>query len=201
MLVHQVMTATPTTVGAQTGVKQALQLLDTARVTSLPVVDGAGRIAGIVSEADLIRDLVAPDQRLSTRPVATTGDLPRRVEDVMTREVITVRADDDLAVVVDTVTSTGVKSLPVVDDDHRCVGIVSRRDVVRMLATSDDEILRHLRALLAELAQQADLGADDWTVSVEDGVVTVDGPATDKARSLAVAIARSVPGVVAAHTS
>lgn len=201
MLVHQVMTATPTTVGAQTGVKQALQLLDTAGVTSLPVVDGAGRIAGIVSEADLIRDLVAPDQRRSTRPVATSGDLPRRVEDVMTREVITVRAEDDLAVVVDTVTSTGVKSLPVVDDDHRCVGIVSRRDVVRMLATSDEEITRQLRALLAELAQQADLGAGDWTFSVEDGVVAVDGPATDKARSLAVAIARSVPGVVAARTS
>ena len=201
MLVHQVMTATPTTVGAGTGVKQALQLLDTAGVTSLPVVDGAGRIAGIVSEADLIRDLVAPDQRRSTRPIATSGDLPRRVEDVMTREVITVRAEDDLAVVVDTVTSTGVKSLPVVDDDRRCVGIVSRRDVVRMLATSDEEITHQLRALLAELAQQADLGAGDWTVSVEDGVVAVDGPATDKARSLAVAIARSVPGVVAAHTS
>lgn len=201
MLVHQVMTATPTTVGADTGVKQALQLLDTARVTSLPVVDGAGRIAGIVSEADLIRDLVAPDQRRSTRPVAQRDQLPRRVSDVMTREVVTVRPDDDLSVVVDTVTSTGVKSLPVVDDDRRCVGIVSRRDVVRMLATSDEEILGQLQALLAELAQQADLGAGAWTASVEDGVVAVDGPASDKARSLAVAIARSVPGVVAVHTS
>ena len=59
MLVRELMTVDPVTVRPDTPVKAALTLLDERNVTTLPVVTPSGRIAGVVSEADLIRDLVA----------------------------------------------------------------------------------------------------------------------------------------------
>jgi CBS domain-containing protein len=55
----------------------------------------------------------------------------RTVEDVYTRAPITVRPEDDAASALDLMSAKGFKSLPVVDDQHRVVGIVSRSDVVR----------------------------------------------------------------------
>lgn len=106
-----------------------------------------------------------------------------------TRSPITVRPDEDVATAVDMMCAKGFKSLPVVDDQDRLVGIVSRSDVVRALARDDaliaDDISRVFR----------DLGHADWVVDVTDGVVEITGP--DAAQhSLAHTIARTVQGVV-----
>jgi CBS domain-containing protein len=69
MLVRDLMTPDSVTVNPETRVKQALVQLARLGITSMPVVDGKQRLCGIVSEADLICDLVTRDPRAQERPV------------------------------------------------------------------------------------------------------------------------------------
>lgn len=204
MLVREVMTSPVRTVTQDTPVRRAIRVLHENDITAAPVVDAAGELVGVVSEMDLLRGEFEPDPRAFARPVrAETGPPPRRVADVMTREVVTVTENTDAAVLVGLMVSKRIKSLPVLRG-RRVVGIVSRRDLLRMLARSDDE----LRAeVLARLAEQYP-GETGWRVTVRDGVVELYGPAVrdrdrerdrerDDARAeIAALLARTVPGVV-----
>ena len=191
MLVREVMTTDPVIVRAGTTVKAALRLLDENYISSLPVTDEDGRVCGVVSEADLIRDLVGPDQRLHEIPIADPEPSHGYVDEVMTTHAITVHPDTDLAQAVELVTSTGIKCLPVVDEHDRVLGVVSRRDVVRMLARADETLEQEVDALLVSA------GMSDWLVDVHDGIAEISGPASARERTLAKTLARTVPGVVA----
>ena len=191
MLVRDVMTRNPVTVTRRTTVKEAMTILADRGVSALPVVTGAGRLHGIVSEADLIAETVPRDPRAVERPIVLEPIRPAHVVDeVCTRSVVTVRPDDDVATAVDLMASTGAKSLPVVDDDHRLVAIVSRSDVVAALARSDAVVAADIRALLHSC------GHADWGVEVDDGAVRITGPTDAGQRSLAHAVAHTVAGVV-----
>jgi CBS-domain-containing membrane protein len=193
MLVQEVMSAPAVTVGPSTSVKEALRLLDERSVTAMPVVDSRGRIVGVVSEADLIRDAVRIDVRTRETPHEETFDHPRRVEDVMSLFLLTVDAEADLTEAVDLMTTSAAKSLPVVDGG-RVVGVVSRSDVIHVLARSDQQI----RAEVDDLLRTA---GTDWEVEVLDGVVDVSGPIDDAQRRVAEAVAGSVTGVIAVRVS
>ncbi|MCD4524978.1 HPP family protein [Nocardioides sp. cx-173] len=191
MLVQDVMTPEPVTVRIDSTVKGALILLADHGVTSLPVVDAAGRIRGVVSEADLIREAVARDPRLRETPLPRDRtDAPDSVADVYTPHAVSVRGRDDLADAVELMTSTSVKSLPVVDADDRVVGIVSRSDVVRLLARADSAIGAEVADLLRSL------GHDSWLVEVQDGVVELSGPRGHSEAAIARVTAGSVGGVI-----
>lgn len=194
MLVNDLMSPEPVTTRPESTIKHALQQLDQARVTSLPVVTSSGRIVGVVSEADLIRDQVGPDfRRVRVLPTPTfEGGVPRPryVGDVMTAHPVTVRPETDVAAAVDLMTSTTAKSLPVVDDGGRVVGMLSRRDVVHALARDDVEIEGDVDAHLVAI------GIHDWLVDVHDGVAEIDGPADRQERAVAEFLAGEVPGVI-----
>jgi len=191
MLVRDVMTTDPVTVTPDTGVKAALTRLARLGITSMPVVDAHGRLCGIVSEADLIRETVLDDPRAHERPISIRPLTPARaVEDVFTRSPATVRANDDVAVAVDVMEAKAFKSLPVVDDRHRLVGILSRSDVVRALARDDALIAADIDEFFSSL------GHADWLVEVTDGIVDITGPVVTEQRSLARTVARTVQGVV-----
>lgn len=190
MLVLDVMTADPVTVRADSSIKAALMLLARHGVTSLPVVTGAGEIRGVVSEADLIRESVHRDPRMTATPLPPVTSPPRLVEEVFTSHPITVQKHDDLATAVALMTSTGIKSLPVVDESDRVVGVVARSDVVRVLARTDQAIEAEIDEMMREL------GHPDWLVDVTDGAVEVSGPNDRAERSLADVVAHSVAGVV-----
>ena len=194
MLVREAMSTTPTTVAPDTRIKAALTLLAEHRLTALPVVDEHGLLCGMVSEADLIREALTRDPRLHQLPDAgERSALPRIVHEVYTPHAISVRPTDDLADAVELMTSTSVKSLPVVDEHGRVVGVVSRSDVVRTLARADSAIEVEVLSMLR------DLGHDGWLVDVEAGVVLIDGPADTREEALALLAARAVPGVVDAR--
>jgi CBS-domain-containing membrane protein len=192
MFVEDVMTAHPVTVRTRTSVKDALALLDRYSVTSMPVVDGAGRIRGVVSEADLIRERVLPDPREREDPAsARTGFPPAStVADVYTPHAVTVRRHDDLADAVELLTSTAIKSVPVVDRKGVVVGVLSRSDVVHVLARGDSAIEAGITDQLASL------GYVDWLVDVAEGVVRIEGPSTDHERTLARIAATTAAGAV-----
>ena len=196
MLVRDVMTQDPVTVSRRTSVKEALTLLAQRGVTALPVVEPSGRLYGIVSEADLISETVARDPRAQERPVVVEPLYPpHTVAEVCTRSVVSVRMDDDVATAVELMTSTGAKSLPVLDEDRRLLGIVSRSDVVAALARSDEVIAADIDAVFESL------GHGDWLVEVEDGAVEIAGPDGVAERSLAHVVAHTVLGVVEVRVS
>jgi CBS domain-containing protein len=191
MLVRELMTADPVTVTTATPVKTALGLLAEHRITSMPVLGRKGRLRGVVSEADLIKNLVLPDQRAHERPVHDEWvDRPVLVSEVMSPHVVAAHPQDDLADVVELLTTTTVKSVPVVDQQGRLLGILSRSDVVRVLARTDEDLAREVDSLLAWV------GLGEWVADVTDGVVALTGPERSGDRAMAHLVARTVPGVV-----
>lgn len=187
MLVREVMTHEPVTVRPFTPVKQALRLLAEHRVTVLPVVSGE-RVVGVVSEADLVRDLLAPDPRAHEIPPTDVPDRPRVVDDVMSTHVLTTHPGSDLAEAVELLTSSSAKCLPVVDHHDRLRGVLSRSDVVRLLARDDERI----EAEVDELLRTS--GLPGWLVEVHDGEVVLEGPAGGA--EVARLLAGTVPGVL-----
>lgn len=191
MLVQEVMTRNPTTATRETRIKHAAETLAELHISSLPVLDDDGRICGVVSEADLIRDAFVPDARGHMLP-GEHGDssVPTFVDEVMTQHAITAHETTDIADVADLMATTGVKCLPVIDDDGRLVGVVSRSDLVKVRARADDVIEREVDARLVSM------GHGDWLVHVTEGDVEIEGPSTEVDRSIASVIVSTVPGVV-----
>lgn len=193
MLVRDLMHANPVTVRPGTSVPEALRILDRYRVTALPVVDRDGTIHGVVSEADLIKGRVPSDPRAG-HPGNHVGSPGERVRDVMTRLPVVVTPDTDAALVVELTTSTGAKSLPVIDGS-RVVGMVSRSDVVHALATADPDLEHEVQVVLRSA------GLDDWLVDVRAGVVRLTARGSDAEAGAVRALAMTVPGVLDVHVA
>lgn len=194
MLVRELMTPDPVTVHPDTHLKDALATLARLGITSLPVVDERGRLCGIVSEADLLLEAVARDPRAPLPPVTIEPLFHHRtVDEVYTRAAASARVDDDVAGAVETMIALSAKSLPVLDEHGRLVGILSRSDIVRALARADDVIATDIEELLGAL------GRADWVVEVDEGVADITGPDGPAERSLAFVVARTIPGVVEVH--
>jgi CBS domain-containing protein len=171
--------------------KEVANLLVNHRISAVPVVDH-GELVGIISEADLVPLELAPDPRAHLTPPANLpGQLPKVAGEAMTRKVIALAEDADLAEAGRLLLERRIKSIPVVRG-RRVVGIVARRDLLAVLARRDQDIARELEALLA-----SELGAPSpYRVTVEDGSVTLTGPTDPTSRRLAGLLAREVPGVL-----
>ena len=127
MQARDVMTSPVITVSPDMSVPAAAALLDSHGFTAAPVVDAEGQVVGIVSEADLVRSPVVPDWWLIQRQPDPT------VQQIMTSTPTTMRSADDLADVVTAMLDARIRSIPIVDDGE-LVGIVTRRDVLRLVA-------------------------------------------------------------------
>jgi CBS domain-containing protein len=121
-VVRDIMASPALTVGADDLLTRAVRRLDRHEVTSLPVVERDGRLVGVVSEADVVKHLVAG-----------CADRDVLVRSVMSSAVWTVSPDDPLQEVAALFCRTSLKSLPVVHH-ARVVGVISRRDLVRASA-------------------------------------------------------------------
>lgn len=178
------------TVAPDDGVKAAARLLVDRGISAVPVVDEKGRLVGIVSEADLLPIENRPDPRSQATPLLpTAGSAPRTVAEVMTREVVVVTAGTEVSRAARIMLEGGIKRLPVMRG-QRLVGIVSRRDLVKVIARRDDDIEREVTRKLRELGIVSSPGA----ISVFDGVVTLAVSAAN--RRLAESVALTVPGVL-----
>ena len=143
MQVSEIMSKDVISITPQTPVAHAAKLMLDHHISGLPVVDDAGTLVGIVTEGDFLRRaetgnvrkrsrwlefLVGPG-RLADEYVHTHG---RKVEEVMTREVVTVGEQDSLDEVVTLMEKHGIKRVPVLRD-RQLVGIVSRANLMRAL--------------------------------------------------------------------
>lgn len=193
MRVKQVMSSPVVTVTPETPVKEVAAVLVERGISAVPVLGEDGRLVGIVSEGDLVplQALPEPGGRLGHAELIRF--LPRTAADAMTRRVVTISEDADAASAARLMLERSVRSLPVVRDG-RLTGIVSRKDLLRMLARSDMALRAEVEELLADRYLLLG-GAVD--VAVSGGIVRLTGPRDSVTRRLAGVLARSVPGVVA----
>jgi CBS domain-containing protein len=192
MLARELMTASVVTINRRASVKDAIRMLHPHNITALPVVEGGNRLVGIVSEADLLRGRIMDDPRAHLRSQAELPELPpRTVGDVMTSSVVSVEEAADVSDVARLMLETGVKSLPVVRLG-RVVGMISRRDLIAVLAASEDRIKQEIDSLLADAGL-------DYAASVDDGVVVLAGHGFERDQRIALTLARTVGGVTRVH--
>jgi CBS domain-containing protein len=203
MQVKDVMQTEVVTVAPDATLKEAARLLVEHRISGLPVVDAAGEVVGVVSEADILYKergerpshsrlawFFDPGGLVDARKVEA-----RTVADTMTTPATTIQRWRNVADAAKTMIDLGVNRLPVVHHDQ-LVGIVTRADLVRAFARSDDEIRTEIREdVLRRTLMLPNPGAID--VAVEAGAVTLSGSVERRyeAEVAAEASAR-IPGVV-----
>jgi CBS domain-containing protein len=136
VLAREIMSTDVVTVSPTTSVQAARALLADRHISCLPVVEDE-HVVGVVSETDLIRFSVAPDQRAHARTVVVANAWPpETVGQVMTVDPYVAHGNSDVADIALAFEVMTWKSVPVVDHGV-LVGVVSRSDVLRELAAAD----------------------------------------------------------------
>jgi CBS domain-containing protein len=197
MRAGDLMTSPVITVYPWTPVKEAAGLLASCGFTALPVLDDDERLIGIVTEADLIRDQIARDPRYPRSETAAdeAATSQQTVSSVMTTPVTALGAGTDVTEVGQVLLEAGIRVIPIVDG-ATVIGIVTRGDLVRARARTDDAIAVDIRHRLEVYG-----GADRWAVEVHEGTVRiVDAFGSDTDHQVATLLAQAVPGVVTAET-
>ena len=207
MNASDVMTRPAVTLPVDASLGEAIGLMLSHGISGLPVVDGAGRLLGMLTEGDLLRriEVGTSDQRrsgwrnflhgpgLSADEYVHTHS--RQAGDLMTQDPLTVTEDMPLEAVVDLMEKRRVKRLPVTRGD-KVIGVVSRSDLLRAVGAGlgaatkrgddDAEILRRLRA---ELDRQRWFSGRNVSITVKDGVVTLGGTVSDERTHAALLVA------------
>lgn len=134
MLIREWMTRNVITVTSDTSMMKASKILKENRIRRLPVVDADGRLVGIISDRDI---------KEASPSKATTLDMHElyylvseiKVKDIMTRDPVTVRANDTVETVALQMIEKRIGGLPVIDDNGKLIGIISDSDVFKVLIT------------------------------------------------------------------
>ncbi|WP_329345075.1 CBS domain-containing protein [Streptomyces sp. NBC_01352] len=199
-IVSDVMSQTVAAIGREAAFKEIVRTMHDWKVSALPVLEGEGRVVGVVSEADLLpkeefRDS-DPDRYTQLRRLAdlakagagTAGEL-------MTSPALTVQADATLAQAARTMAHARVKRLPVVDEHGMLQGIVSRADLLKVFLRDDEEIAEEVRREVVSYLFPTPASA--VRVAVRDGVVQLSGRIRDTSLvPVAARLVRAVEGVV-----
>ncbi|GAA3203168.1 CBS domain-containing protein [Nonomuraea roseoviolacea] len=182
--VRDVMTRDVVTVTGSTPFKDIALALIEGGVSAVPVLDDDRRVVGVVSEADLLRKEEFREQfyREGYRPPLrarlrhpkgrekAAGDT---AAELMTSPPVTVPPEAPVASAARLMDSRDVKRLAVVDGEGRLVGVVSRRDLVKLFLRGDEEIAAEIRDDILDRALWTDTSG--VTVEVRRGVVTLSG--------------------------
>jgi CBS domain-containing protein len=196
--VDSVMTVEVVAVRPSTSFRDLVRLLERHRISALPVVDDDGRPVGIVSEADLLVkegyphgaqdagmvDAVRYRRRLGKALGATAAE-------VMAAPVLTVAVGAPVVDAARLMVREGIKRLPVVDDEGKLAGIVTRADLLKVFLRPDPAIGWEVEH---EVVRER-LGFAPGSVGVEvrDGVVSLRGEV--ERRSQVPALIRHVQAV------
>ncbi len=111
------------------------RLIATSNIGAVVAVDPSGRIAGIISERDIVRSLAQQGQAISCL----------RVAEVMTSEVLVCHETDDVHRVIKSMTERKIRHIPVVDENHRMIGLVTIGDILKSVLF--DALPPHIQAL------------------------------------------------------
>jgi len=214
-----VMSRNVVSVGPDAPIGDAISLMLEHHISGLPVVVNDGVLVGVLTEGDLLRRSETRTERHRARwieflrgPGRLAEDFvrthARKVGEIMTEAVVSTTEDAPLSEIVRLMERHHIKRLPVLRGEA-IVGIVTRTDLMRALGTllgketgamsasTDDEIRKNVLAALAESSWAPRVGI---TITVTDGVVTLDGAITEEKERQALRVtAENVPGVKSVH--
>ncbi len=138
--VQDVMTNNVYSVTKDTEVQEAANILSERKISGMPVINEQGRVIGVISEADILasaglgKKRAAGDFLRRLMGEAVTGRRPgHRAGDVMTSPPITTGPFEDIKEVAVVLDKHRIKRLPVVDNDGKLLGIISRGDIIRAI--------------------------------------------------------------------
>ena len=213
MKARDVMVRDVITIGPRDTVAHAAKLIAQNDVSALPVIDDHGRLVGLISEGDLMNreeigteihhpwwiEAVTPGATLAAEFAKSHG---KRVEEVMSENVITATEDTSLADIAALLERNRIKRIPILRDDE-LVGIVSRSNLVQALASNGatstvsldtNRVIRE--ELLSRLEQQRWTDFGSRNIIVSDAKVHLWGLVGSPAeRTALIALAENVPGV------
>ncbi|MDJ0736380.1 MAG: CBS domain-containing protein [Nostocaceae cyanobacterium] len=150
--VSDVMSRDPILVRRETPLKEAIQILAEKRISGLPVVDDTGKLLGIISETDLMWQetgvtppayIMILDSIIYLKNPATYDRelhkvLGQTVGEVMSKHPISISPDKSLKEAARIINDRNVHRLPVVDNEGKVIGILTRGDIIRVMAASQD---------------------------------------------------------------
>lgn len=138
--VNDVMTKDVISVEKFESVMTVADILSGRNISGIPVVDKEKKVIGIVTQADILsmvgvrkeqtfKDLVK--HMIGERPIERrTGDI---VADIMTAPALTTRSDANIAEIAQIMDEKKIRRLPVVDDQKKLIGIISRADILKAI--------------------------------------------------------------------
>jgi CBS domain-containing protein len=214
MQARDVMVSPVITVSKAATVREVAKILLEKRISAVPVVDDAGRLIGIVTEGDLIHRAEAGTERHDTWWVRFLTDdatiaadyaksHARRVEDVMTTDVVTAAPEMPLHEIATLLEERDIKRVPIVDKEGNLVGIVSRANLIQVVAGARPELDMSLpdstirQKLLEALKKRSWAHPHSLNVTVTNGTVDLWGFVNSGEERKAVRVAaENIPGVL-----
>jgi CBS domain-containing protein len=213
MNASDVMVRNVITIGPQALVSEAAKLLTENDISALPVVNEQGDVVGIISEADLMRreeigtekkhyswlEAVMPATMLANEFAHSHG---MKVEEVMSKHVVSAKADAPLAEIATILERNRIKRVPIIEQG-KIIGIVSRANLVQALASASSTVTKTAdadRAIRLEILSR--LADQSWTDFGERNIIVVDGEVhlwglvgSPEERTALTALVERVPGV------
>lgn len=213
MKARDVMVSPVITANVRASVKDVAKVLLDRRISAVPVLDDDGRLAGIVSEGDLLHRTESGTERHRSwwlQALTGSGQMAEefvkahahRIADVMTTDVITARPDTPLHEIAALLEKNMIKRVPIVDAGGHVVGIVSRANLIQAVAAGGKEIERPVSDEALREQLMAELGKQEWAhtillnATVSDGVVDLWGMTDSRTEKKALRVAaEAIPGV------
>lgn len=179
-LVKGLMTTQVVTVGPATPFKEIVARLAEHRVSAAPVVDDAGRVLGVVSEADLLlkEEFPDPDQDIplfwtKRRRLEREKAAGSTARDLMTVALVSISPDATVAEAARRMHRAQIKRLPVIGEGGRLVGIISRGDLLKVFDRPDHAIQREI--LDDVIVGQFMMAPSRFFIHVDGGEVVLQG--------------------------
>jgi CBS domain-containing protein len=202
--IKHVMSTDVTTVREDTPFKDVVRALEQRDISAAPVVDVAGHVLGVVSQADLLVKQGAQEQDWTRSPMtwwrrrrdarrasATTAGR------LMTTPVVTITANSTVVRAARELNRYNIKRLPVVDADGKLVGVVSCKDLLSLFLRKDEDIRADIIENVFERGIGMVVNPSTVRVTVHDGRVELDGQLDMKSLlPLVEQVAQHIDGVV-----
>ncbi len=192
MKAQDVMVSPVITVGEGATVREAAKVLLERRISGVPVVDGAGKLVGMVTEGDLMHRAEAGTERHrpwwlealvgeSTMAADYVKSHASRVGDVMTRRVIAATPETPLYEIAAILEKHHIKRVPIVSQGGDLIGIVSRANLLQVIAAArpaleiplSDKDIR--KKIMDDLRRQPWSHPHRLNITVTDGIVDLWG--------------------------
>ena len=212
VMVSPVITATKSAT-----VREVAKTLLEKRISAVPVVDNVGKLVGIVTESDLMHraeagtehpyswwvHFLAGDATVAADYVKSHST---QIEDVMTSDVVTATPQTPLHAIAALLEEHQIRRVPIVSEDGNLVGIVSRANLIQVVASARPKLEMTLpdstirQKLYSELKEQSWAHAHNLGVTVTNGVVDLWGYAQSNEERKAIRVmAEGIPGVISVN--